>query len=800
MDVRPAQERERRRIEIRLQDAAVVGLVILLVASIGIASTVWYWNWRQAAGDSARMVQSEIGSRIEDHILRFLAIPHEISEVNAAALRLVDRDTFGPHDLETLFLEQIRVFETISSIYAGSPEGGLVDAGREGAGGLLYVIETAGFRSGSFNKYRVDNEGSRGELLSTIPDFDATTRPWFTEAVETKDATWSDIYVLFSGQDMAVAASRPVYDVNGNLLLVLSSDIFLSQIDEFLGSLEYGETGLGFIIERSGLLVASSTDTPPLRGDNTDPVLRVLALDSQSSLIQQTARFLQETFGELATIDAGFQGEFSLDGDRLFVQVRPIRDAYGIDWLSVIVIPESDFLGPIIASMKTALILLAIALTLTIGAGVVFAKRVTRPLEELASAAQAMGESRFVQIPHSKRIREIRDLSFSLEDMGNRLDSTLGNLREEIDEREQAQRTLQESEELLRMYIEKAPIAIFVTNAAGQYTDVNPAAAQMTGYSREDLLRMGILGLIGADEPDADLSLFHNLKETGLASGESRLQKKDGTELWIQIDAVALAPDRLVAFCTDITQRRQTEESMRHQQKMESLGTMARGVAHEINNPLMGMMSYSELLEARISDPDAKKYAKNILREGERIAHIIRNLLSFAREDKGARHPADIRHIIADALPLVHNALLRSHITIHEDHDEAIPEVNCSRQQIQQVIVNLLMNARDALDVKYPQYDEDKIIQLRVTSVEHAGDIWVRTSIEDHGAGMTKDGATRAFDPFFTTKSRDERTGLGLTISFGIIQEHGGKIEIESKKGEGTTVHFDLPAINQQEA
>ncbi|MFC2079553.1 ATP-binding protein [Candidatus Bipolaricaulota bacterium] len=778
----PTQQSKRSPAGIRLQDAVVLALVTLLVASIGIASAVWYWNGRRAVGDTARMVQSEIGSRIEDHILRFLAIPHEISEANAAALRLMDRNDFGPQSLQTLFLEQIRIFETVSSIYAGSPEGGLVDAGRDEPGGSLYVIETEEFRSGAFNKYSIDDEGNRAELLLTIPDFDARTRPWFNVAVEKGDAAWSDIYVLFSGQDMAIAASRPVYDADDNLLLVLSSDIFLSQIDAFMRSLAYGETGLGFIIERSGFLVASSTDGPHLEvGENANSFRRLSAADSQSSLIREAAFFLQETFGEFAAINTVFQGEFLLSGERHFVQVRPIRDVIGIDWLSVIVVPEADFLGSIIASTRTALILLAVALAVAIGAGVLFAERLTRPLAELTAAARAMGEGEFGRIPHSKRVREIRDLSYSFEDMGTKLSSTL--------------RDLQESEERLRMYIEKAPVGVFVTNAEGDYVDVNPAASLMTGYSRENLLQMGIVGLIGEAEPEADVSLFHQLKETGFASGEVKVRKRDGAELWIQIDAVALSPDRLVAFCTDITQRRQTEESLRHQQKMQSLGTMASGVAHEINNPLMGMMSYSELLETRISDPTGKEYARSILREGERIAHIIRNLLAFAREDRGERHPADIRDIIADSLPLVHNALLRSHISVQEHLDETIPEIECSRQQIQQVVVNLLMNARDALDTKYPAYDEDKMIQIRAGSVERDGVVWVRTSIQDHGAGMTEEDTMLAFDPFFTTKSRDERTGLGLTISFGIIQEHDGRISIESEEGKGTTVSFDLKAL-----
>jgi len=238
-------------------------------------------------------------SASEAHLFRFLAVPHEINESNAAAISLIDLNLLGLQGLEALLLSQIRIFETISSIYAGSLEGGLVNAGREGTGDLYYVIDTEGFRSGAFNKYRVDDEGNRGELLLTIPGFDARTRPWFKAAVEKQDATWSDIYVLFSGQDMAVAASRPVYDGQGNLLMVLSSDIFLSQIDDFMRSLEYGKTGLGFIIERSGLIVACSDDHPHLTMDeDTNTFHRMQATESAAPLIRYTALFLEEPIKE----------------------------------------------------------------------------------------------------------------------------------------------------------------------------------------------------------------------------------------------------------------------------------------------------------------------------------------------------------------------------------------------------------------------------------------------------------------------------------------------------------------------
>jgi PAS domain S-box-containing protein len=796
MPLKPPDDKtpEKRRPGVRLQDAVTVSLVILLVCSIGISSALWYQNSRKAAADGARLMQREIGSRIEDRILQFLATPHKLNLANAGALTGLDLTDLPQGELEHLFLSEISVFETVSSVYAGSPQGGIIDAGREGAGGGLYVIETEGFRSGLFRKYSVDAAGNRNELLQTVPDFDARTRPWFQAAVARKGAVWSDIYVLFSGQGLAIAASLPVYDSQGNLQLVLSSDIFLSHIDEFMRTLSYGSTGLGFITDRAGYMVAASgDDSHAVSNPDGSPAGRSLALDSPSPMVHAAAQYIIETLGGFDSIDETYSGVFAVDGKRQLLQISRIRDEYGIDWLSVLVIPELDFLEGILASTRTTVVFLFAALALTIGAGILVVRQVTRPLGELTAASHALSRGQVVPVPHSRYVRELRDLSESFEMMSNHLNATLVSLQGEIDSRKQAQRTLQESEERLRMYIEKAPVAIFVADENGQYTDVNPEACRMTGYPRDELLQMSITELVAKEDVAGIRPLFERLKSEGTASGVVEVRRKDGSELWMQLDSVVLGPNRLVAFCADVTERLQVEESLRHQQKMESLGTLASGVAHEINNPLMGMMSFAELIGSRIEDDQARVYAEGILREGERIAHIIRTLLAFAREDSGTRHPADVRTIIVESLPLVHTALLRSHITLEKDLAEAVPEVDCAQQQLQQVVVNLIMNARDALDERYPGYDDDKILRISATTVEDDHTRWVRMTIEDHGIGMPVEQTSRSFDPFFTTKSRDERTGMGLTISYGIIQDHGGRIQIESEQGKGSRIHVDLP-------
>ena len=784
----------RRHTGVRLQDAVIFSLILLLVVSVGISSLLWYRNSRQAAADGARRVQAEIGARIEGRILEFLAIPHSINQANAAVMQGLGMTDLEPSQLEALFRSEIAIFDTVSSIYAGSSTGGIIDAGREGADGALYVIETEGFAAGAFRKYSIDADGNRSALLQSVPDFDARTRPWYQAAVQQGSATWSDVYVLFSGQDMAIAASLPVYDRDGGLLLVLSSDIFLSQIDEFMESLSYGTTGLGFIVDRNGYIIAGSEQHPHIAVNPAGGAFeRIAAVDSSSDVARKATQHILGLYGSFDAIDAPYSGEFFVDGRRQLIQVSPIRDSYGIDWMSIIVIPEADFLGGVVATTRTTVIFLFIALALTLGIAVFVVRQVARPLEQLTAATRAISTGGVATIPRSRRFHEIRELSDSFELMSGELRTTLASLQDEIKEREQAQRTLEESEQRLRTYIERAPVAVFVFDEEGHNVEVNPMACHLTGYARDELLRMTVHQLAAPDAPRSDPSSFDQLKNAGSASGMIRAQTKDQRELWLQFDAAALGPGRFAAFCADVTQRRRTEESLRHQQKMESLGTMASGVAHEVNNPLMGMMSYAELITTRTEDPQVRGYAAEVLREGERIAHIIRNLLALAREDAGTRHPVDIRGILTETLPLVKTALLRSHVSVETDLDTPVPEVVCSRQQIQQVFVNLMMNARDALDDRYPEYDENKILRIHVAVVEDDGTPWVRTTIHDRGTGMSSERVTRAFDPFFTTRSRDERTGLGLTISFGIIQEHGGKITIDSIEGEGTFVCVDLP-------
>ena len=156
------------------------------------------------------------------------------------------------------FLDQVKAHPMITSLYYGNIEGGIVGAGRESSNGAFYIYHTQGLQAGEFTKYGSDPLGKFTIAQVTLPDFDARTRPWYRKALEKGRATWSDLYIVFTGQDMALAASRPVYDGDHNLVGVVSVDMFLSQVQQFLAQQHNGDGSLSFILERDGNLVSAS--------------------------------------------------------------------------------------------------------------------------------------------------------------------------------------------------------------------------------------------------------------------------------------------------------------------------------------------------------------------------------------------------------------------------------------------------------------------------------------------------------------------------------------------------------------
>ncbi len=252
-----------------------------------------------------------------------------------------------------------------------------------------------------------------------------------------------------------------------------------------------------------------------------------------------------------------------------------------------------------------------------------------------------------------------------------------------------------------------------------------------------------------------------------------------------------------VKMVEDMTERLELEAQLRQSQKLESIGTLAGGVAHEINNPINGIMNYAQLILDRLGlDSPVAEFVEEIGHETERVALIVKNLLAFARREKQERSKVSLQEVVNGALSLVRTVLRQDRIALDVDVPEDLPSIICHSQQVQQVLMNLVTNARDALNAKYTGHAENKRISITVRAIEEGGKPWVRISVEDNGQGIPDDVRERMFEPFYTTKPKGTGTGLGLSISYGIVRDHGGKLRVETVPGESTRFDMDLPVAS----
>ena len=277
--------------------------------------------------------------------------------------------------------------------------------------------------------------------------------------------------------------------------------------------------------------------------------------------------------------------------------------------------------------------------------------------------------------------------------------------------------------------------------------------------------------------------------------------------IWVRGEAEKDINGNIVAIwgaAQDITKRKKLEAEriamearLRNQQKLESIGTLASGVAHEINNPINGILNYGQIImDADAGDENIKEYANEIMHETNRVAEIVRNLLDFSRQNKQQHSYAEMEDIINKTLSLVKTILRHDQIELNLDIEENLPKIKCRNQQIQQVIMNLITNARDALNAKYDGYNENKIINLSCAQYNSEGRKWLKLIVEDYGEGIKNEILPNIFDPFFTTKRQSEGTGLGLSISHGIVKDHHGEITVESEEGKYTRFTVTLPCDN----
>lgn len=259
--------------------------------------------------------------------------------------------------------------------------------------------------------------------------------------------------------------------------------------------------------------------------------------------------------------------------------------------------------------------------------------------------------------------------------------------------------------------------------------------------------------------------------------------------------------EAIARLLSEALSHQEAEAQVVYASKLASIGELAAGMGHEINNPVNGIINCADILlkQAEVGSKTAE-FAELIRSEAERIAKIIRDLLTFSRQDTMQFSAANMGDIVESVLRLSGKNLEKSHILLEVDIPDALPRLECRSEQLQQVIMNLVINATHALDEKYPGEDVNKVLSIRARERRENGVDLIRLSVTDHGTGISSTHIERIYDPFFTTKGRDIGTGLGLSVSDGIIKNHKGTISVETQVNEFTAFHVDLPVYLNQDA
>ncbi len=364
-----------------------------------------------------------------------------------------------------------------------------------------------------------------------------------------------------------------------------------------------------------------------------------------------------------------------------------------------------------------------------------------------------------------------------------------------------AQHRLAAQEEQQGLVFREAPEGLFLVDEKDRIVEVNPAGSALLGYSREEILGKNFDTFVSSDDPEREHPLFSSLSaETESKIVKRRLQRKDASEVTVEISGRKLSDGRIAGIFRDVTRKAELETQILEAQKLEAIGRVAGGIAHDCNNILTVIIGSTQLLMESLDDQTSKQEAQEILDAANRAAALTRQLLAFSRRQ--AVHPEILNP--NDALRNTEKLLRR---VIGEEIELSL-ELNSSGHihidpgQLEQVVMNLAVNARDAMPGGGRLTLSTSDVSVSIAHVARRRGIpegdYVLIAVKDTGVGMTPEILEHIFEPFFTTKPAGRGTGLGLSTVYGIVAQNGGHIRVQSQPGKGSTFYIYLPRAEPQ--
>ncbi|GAB4235349.1 MAG: hypothetical protein Kow00121_62890 [Elainellaceae cyanobacterium] len=550
-----------------LPSVLIIPFVLQLAGAIGLIGYLSFRNGQAIVRDLSSQLRSEVTARIEQQLQSYINIPHSINRINASALLNGDIDIEQAEGFNQLW-EQAKIFPNTNLIYCGSEQdGSLLGVGHSETDRSLQLLTYNAASGYVGHYYGLNSTGDRTTLEFRGADrYDARVRPWYKTAKQRGQDSWSEIYLDFDSHLPTITASTPVYDRSGRELIgVCATDFILpAEMSTFLRSLQIGKSGQTFIMERSGVLVAASTDEILIEGSG-DNVRYRLATDSSNPLIRGTATYLQHQFHDLTTLKQPQQLEFDLNRQRQFVQVLPFQDNRGIDWLIVVAVPEADFMGQVQRNTHLTLSLYLLSLVVAVGIGITTARWVTGPIVRLNAAAKAIARGQWHKPVNVGRIDEVGELAQSFNQMASQLQASFAALEARHADLQQTKDDLAQAKEQLEAVLNAVPGPISWIAADGTYLGINANLAESLNLEPEAIIGKPI-GILEQSPSYVDLVQSFLASPDRATAQEISIQIGDRERYYLLVAQKYQQGAAIVVAGVDITERRQAQEELRQAQ------------------------------------------------------------------------------------------------------------------------------------------------------------------------------------------------------------------------------------------